>query len=64
MHELQAAVWDTKATKPKLLAGSPDHMMDAFDYALTPWYSQLLRQANPYYFNKYDYRKEFKLDDE
>jgi len=49
-QELLLATWDMQASKPKLLKGCADHMMDAFDYALEPWYSVLLRQANPYYF--------------
>ena len=49
-QELLLATWDMKATKSKLLASCEDHMSDAFDYSLEPWYAILLRQANPYYF--------------
>lgn len=49
-RELQGAVWDDRGTKPKLMAKSEDHMMDALDYALMPWMNRLLRNANPYYF--------------
>lgn len=35
-QELLLAVYDTKATKLKLLDNCDDHMMDAFDYALIP----------------------------
>jgi len=57
-RELQGAVWDEKASKPKLMANSEDHMTDALDYALTPWYTRLLRNANPYYFNWKNYQQE------
>ena len=51
-RELQIATWDLKAAKPKLASGSPDHMTDALDYALTPWYNRLLKGVNPYWFTK------------
>ena len=38
------------STKLKLLSGCEDHLMDAFDYALSPWYDSLLISANQYYF--------------
>jgi len=50
--ELQVATWDLKASKPKLASGSPDHMTDALDYALTPWYNKLIKGVNPYWFAK------------
>lgn len=52
-NELLLAVWDLKSIKPKLLASCPDHMMDAFDYAMTPWYKPFysLHFSNSYYFN-------------
>ena len=59
-QELQTATWDLKAAKPKLAEGSQDHMSDAFDYALTRWYSKLLRGVNPYWFDK-EYRMESAL---
>jgi hypothetical protein len=57
-HELQVASWDERSSKPKLLKNCPDHMMDAFDYALTKWYGSLLGSANPYYFKKEEYERE------
>jgi len=49
-HELSLAAADPKSSKLKLLNDCPDHMMDAFDYALTPWYTMLMRYTNSFYF--------------
>lgn len=54
--ELLMATWDLKASKLKLLNSCADHMMDAFDYSLIPWYNKFIEYANPYFFpggNKY-----------
>lgn len=61
-NELLQAVWDLKSTKPKLLPSCPDHMMDAFDYAMSPWYEEFYSKhfSNSYYFktSKSSFRKE------
>jgi hypothetical protein len=47
LQELAIAAWDTKAPKPKLLRDIPDHAMDAFDYAMEPWYPHFMTRINP-----------------
>lgn len=60
-QELLLATFDQKSTKLKLLSGCEDHLMDAFDYALSPWYDSLLISANQYYFPRgLDWVKLFK----
>ena len=54
LQELAICAWDKKTagTKPKLLRDIPDHAIDAFDYAMTPWYRAFLQQINPNWFRK------------
>jgi len=51
-NELLLATIDPESAKIRLLPECSDHMMDAFDYALTPWYGNIQLKINPYYFPK------------
>jgi len=50
LQELATASWDIKSIKPKLLRDIPDHAMDAFDYAMVPWYKHFIKNINPHWF--------------
>ena len=49
--ELLLATWDLKSLKPKLMSSCADHMSDAFDYAMSPWYGPFYQKhlLNSYY---------------
>lgn len=53
LQELATAAWDTKSVKPKLLRDVRDHAMDAFDYAMVPWYHYFIKSINPYWLRRY-----------
>ena len=50
LQELATASWDIKSIKPRLLRDIPDHAMDAFDYAMVPWYRHFIQSINPHWF--------------